>query len=73
MKEIRLKAWQLNKEEAKQKTENDQILIYNPITKRLKVEDGGKKCIANSKYAYSGLIYLSLTEKEQDLWHTTLK
>lgn len=64
MKEINLKAWELTKEEAKQKTKNDQILIYNPITKRLKLEDGGKNCIANSKYAYSGLIYLSLTEKE---------
>ena len=67
MKEISLKAWQLTKEEAKQKTENEQILIYNQITKQLKLENGGKKCIANSKYAYSGLIYLSLTEKEQEL------
>ena len=65
MIEFSLKAWQLTKEEAKQKTENDQILIYNPITKQLKLENGGKKCIAHSKYAYSGLIYLSLTEEEQ--------
>ena len=67
MKEISLKAWELTKEEAKQKNENDQILIYNPITKKLKLEYGGKNCIVNSKYAYSGLIYLSLTEKEQEL------
>lgn len=65
MIELSLKAWQLTKEEAKQKTENDQILIYNPITKQLKLKNGGKKCIAHSKYAYSGLIYLSLTEKER--------
>lgn len=66
MKRIDVALWELTKEEASQKTEDDQILIYNPLTGRFRLEDGGKGSLARSKTAYSGLKYFSFKEQDND-------
>lgn len=40
-----------------------QILIYNPLSNCYSIESAGKKCIANSKYAYECLKYYILIER----------
>lgn len=66
MKRIDVALWELTKEEASQKTENDQILIYNPLTGRFRLEDGGKGSLARSKTAYGGLKYFSFKEQQNE-------
>ncbi len=63
MKEISVSLWELTKEETAKKTEGDQILIYNPLTGRFRLENGGKGSLSRSKTAYSGLKYFSFKDK----------
>lgn len=65
MKEIEVKMWELTKEEAAQLSEVEQMIVYNPLTYSFKVEYGGKNCLARSKYAYSGLVYLTFNERRK--------
>ncbi len=65
MKEIEVKMWELTKEEASQLSEVEQMLVFNPLTGNFKVEYGGKNCLARSKYAYPGLVYLTFNERRE--------
>ena len=58
MKSVDVELWELTKEEVRQLPEGTQVLIYNPLTGRKSLDDAGKKCIANSKYASDKLVYL---------------
>lgn len=59
MKQVNITFTELTKEEAAKLTEG-QVLIYNPLTGRLKVEDAdSKKFIARNVYAADCLVYLS--------------
>ena len=62
MKKIDVAMWELTKEEVCKKSANEEILIYNPMTKNHRVECCDKKCIARSKRAAKYLVYLSFEE-----------
>lgn len=47
---------QITKEQALE-LEEEQILIYNPVTKRYYIEDTGTRFIAKSKHAIPTLVY----------------
>ncbi len=64
MKKIEIALWELTKEEAALKSEDEQILIYNPLIDEYKIEHGGKRSLANNKHAYSGLKYFSFNERD---------
>ena len=58
MKSVEIEMWELTKEEVRQLPDGTQVLIYNPLTERKSLDDAGKKCIANSRYASDKLVYL---------------
>ena len=62
MKKIDVALWELTKEEVKQLPVIHQILIFNPLTKRYRLEYADKKCVARSKTALSCLKYFSFEE-----------
>lgn len=58
MKQVNITFLELTKEEASKLTKG-QVLIYNPLTGLLKIEDvENKNFIARSKYAIDCLVYL---------------
>lgn len=58
MKPVNITFTELTKEEAAKLTEG-QVLVYNPLTGRLKVEDAdSKNFTARSKHAIDCLVYL---------------
>lgn len=62
MKQIDVALWELTKEEVKELPDTHQILIFNPLTKRYRVEYADKKCVARSRTAASCLKYFSFEE-----------
>lgn len=60
MKTVSIKFIELTKEEASKLTEG-QVLVYNPLTGRVKVEDADdKKFTARNKNAVECLVYLKV-------------
>lgn len=59
MKEIAVSLWELTKEEVCELKDNQQVLIYNPITRTYKVEYCDKKCIARNKHVIPDLKYFT--------------
>lgn len=66
MKPVNIELWELSKEEVKQLPEGTQVLIYNRLTGRVSLDDAGKKCIANSKYASDKLVYFVFEKPNLD-------
>lgn len=64
MQAIGIEMFELTKEEVRKLPEGTQVLIYNPLTKRKSLDDAGKKCIANSRYASDKLVYLVFDKPE---------
>ena len=62
MKQIDVALWELTKEEVKKLSDTHLILVFNPLTKRCRVEYADKKCVARSRTAASCLKYFSFEE-----------
>ena len=60
MRTVSIKFIELTKEEASKLTEG-QVLVYNPLTGRVKVEEAdAKNFSARSKYSIDCLVYLKI-------------
>lgn len=62
MKQVNITFTELTKEEAAKLT-SGQVLVYNPLTERLKVEEAdSKNFTARSKHAIDCLVYLTFRD-----------
>ena len=60
MKTVNMVAFELSQEEVKNLEDGTEVLIYNSLCDIYKLEQAGKNCIVNSKYASKSLIYFAL-------------